>query len=225
MGKRVVYRGKYRALAMVLGFAALVGAFGASTSLAKSPPPVGNCTWPSSVQPFLPWADPGLYFLVPGGSFEGSMGDWSRTGATSHPWSRTGATQVVSGNESSYVNSPSDSHSLSLPTSSSATTPLVCITVLSPDLRLFLRNTGNGDSKLAVDVNYTDSHGNPKTARVGEGKSGANWTLSPQLLFLKPVQDLLKKNGQTLVSFTFRPLDNKGNWQIDDLYIDPLKSQ
>jgi hypothetical protein len=215
MGNKVVYPGKFRALLMVLGFAALVGAFGASTSLAKNPPPVGHCTWPNSVQPFLPWGDPGLYFVVPGGSFEGGMGDWSRTGAA----------QVVSGNESSYVNSLSDSHSLSLPTSSSATTPLACITVLSPDLRLFLRNTGNGDSKLAVDVNYTDKNGKPKTARVGEGKSGANWSLSPQLLFLKPVQDLLKKNGQTLVSFTFRPLDNKGNWQIDDLYIDPLKSQ
>jgi hypothetical protein len=32
-------------------------------------------------------------------------------------------------------------------------------------------------------------------------------------------------DGTGLVSFVFTPEDDKGNWQIDDFYVDPLKSQ
>jgi hypothetical protein len=37
---------------------------------------------------------------------------------------------------------------------------------------------------------------------------------------IKPAAD-----GTGLIAFTFSPKDGKGNWQMDDLYIDPIKSQ
>jgi hypothetical protein len=209
---------QYRSLRRIVGAAALtvcVGLVGVAGALANSPSTVGDCSWPNSRQPFLAWFDPGMYFLAPGGSFEGAIRDWALTG---------GARQV-SGNETYYVNSSADSNSLSLPASSKATSPKVCVSVQSPELRLFLRNTGNRNSTLIVDLNYTDTNGKPERKTVGQLKNGADWTLSPRVFFFKQTPDLLEKNGQTLVSFTFRPSDTKGNWQLDDLYIDPLKSQ
>lgn len=74
-----------------------------------------DCPTYSTVQPFLPWTDSGYYFLAPGGSFENSLTGWT---------AKSGA-KIVSGNESYYVNSHADSHSLSLPNGSSATSPLL----------------------------------------------------------------------------------------------------
>jgi hypothetical protein len=42
------------------------------------------------------------------------------------------------------------------------------------------------------------------------------------------VNSVLKRNGQTVVSFTFvakaKKDDSNSLWQIDDLYVDPYKS-
>ena len=75
---------------------------------------------------FAPWGDQDQYTPAPGGNFE-SMSGWTLTG---------GAAQVV-GNESFYVNAKTDTHSLSLPTGATATTPSICVNVYDPTIRLF----------------------------------------------------------------------------------------
>ena len=55
-------------------------------------------------------------------------------------------------------------------------------------------------------------------------RAGSSWSLSPQILFVNRIAPIVGGQGQTWVSFTFRPTTG-GAWQIDDFYVDPLKSQ
>ena len=48
--------------------------------------------------------------------------------------------------------------------------------------------------------------------------------LTDALKFLGPINSILDRDGKASVSFTFQPKDAKGAWQIDDAYVDPLKS-
>jgi hypothetical protein len=197
------------------GLAVLAALVAAGSALAKAPP--GDCGWDAGSQPFTSWGDSGSYFLVPGGSFENDTSGWSFSGAT-----------VVPGNELFYVNSPSDSQSLSIPNGRSATTPSVCVTVQSPSLRFFVLNTGAKDSKLEVDLNYIDDKGNARTQKlkdIGTDKTLGSWTLTDPIKFLGPINSILDHDGKTNVSFTFAPKDIKGIWRIDDEYVDPIKSQ
>jgi len=201
--------GKFLAVGAVMLVALVV----VSAAVAKAPP--GDCGWGATSQPFTNWNDDGNYFLVAGGSFEGDLSGWGLDGAT-----------VVAGNESYFVNSPSDSQSLSIANGGSATTPSVCVTVDSPALRLVVLNTGAKDSKLEVDLNFTDDHGNPRTQKltdIGTDKTTGTWTLSNPIKFLGPINSVLNHDGKTNVTFTFSPKDNKGAWQIDDEYVDPIK--
>jgi hypothetical protein len=176
---------------------------------------VQQCPAYSMGQPFLPWLDPGSYFLAPGGSFESGTSGWTFRGGAS----------VVSGNESYHVNGASDSRSLALPSGSSATSSSVCVTLLSPDARVFVRNTGSLLSLLRVDLNYTDANGRSQTATVGLLPGGSSWSLSlPVLFLLGSIKPIVGSGGQTWVSFTFVPTGSAGKWQIDDFYVDPLKN-
>ena len=79
------------------------------------------------VHPFMRFLDPLPYSLLPGGDFEsGAQG-----------WSLSGGARVVSGNESSFVTSAQDSHSLLLPPGSSATSPPMCMGLVLPIVRYF----------------------------------------------------------------------------------------
>jgi hypothetical protein len=210
------HMGKYVSCRTVLlGLAVLAALVAAGSALAKAPP--GDCGWDPGSQPFTNWGDSGSYFLVPDGSFEDETSGWSFSGAA-----------VVPGNESFYVNSLSDSQSLSIPNDASATTPSVCVTVQSPSLRFFALNTGAKDSKLEVDLNYIDDKGNPRTQKLKDirtDKTLGSWTLTDPIKFLGPINSVLDHDGKTNVSFTFSPKDSKGDWQIDDEYVDPIKSQ
>ena len=201
--------------AIVLAAAAAATPAGGATA-GKFGRDSGSCDWPALTQPFLPWADPGQYFLAPGGNFENGTNGWTLTGNAN----------IVSGNETYYVGSSSDSHSLALPdTTSSATTPTMCVTALSPDFRLFLFNKGaNGhtDGQLAVYLNFTGADGKPQQVKIAALKNGTSWGLTLPISFIQYISGPLK-NGLAYVSFTFKPNDNHGNWLLDDLYVDPIK--
>jgi hypothetical protein len=203
-------------LASAAALAALVaGALSTAASAnGTQTPTVPDCPSQTLVQPFLPWHDQGSYFLAPGGDFE----------STPAGWTLTGSAQIAAGNESSHVNGAGDANSLSLPTGSSATSPQICVTIHSPNLRLFSTNAGSRWSSLGVSVNYTDKRGVARTMSIGALRSGSAWSLSPQLLFVNRIAPAVGGHGQTWVSFTFTPTMG-GAWRIDDVYVDPLKSQ
>src|SRR5581483_3115487 len=103
----------------------------------------------------------------------------------------------------------------------SATSPQMCVTIHSPNIRLFSANAGSRWSTLNVSVNYTDKRGLARTMIVGALRAGSSWSLSPQIVFVNRIAPVVGAHSQTWVSFTFRPTSG-GAWRIDDFYVDPL---
>jgi hypothetical protein len=193
------------ALATLVCVAALAGVAGTQPARAG----LLGCDGQTAVQPFTPWLDPSNYVLTTNGSLESTGG-----------WTFTGGAKVVSDNEPWRVNAPTDSHSLSLPSGSSATTPAFCVTLLHPDLRFFAVNSGSALSTLEVD-SITTVLGLKVTTPVGVVLAGGSWQPTLPLPFL----DGLLSLTQGTVQFRFTPLGAGGGWQIDDLYVDPFKSR
>jgi hypothetical protein len=190
---------------------------GAGSALAGKYVPSQGCTvTPATSQPFLNWGDSHNYFLAPGGDMESDLSAFG--------WSLSGGAALVSGNEPwDVTGNPADSMSLALPAGSSAMTPSICVTVHDPELRFFLQNTGVPGSKLDVSAYFIGNDGTPHVKDLAKVKAHSDWALTSPIKFHDAIQPGPDGTGQ--VSFVFTPTDAKGNWQIDDLYIDPLKSQ
>jgi hypothetical protein len=160
--------------------------------------------------PFVPWLDGSSYQLAPGGAAESSAG-----------WTLTGGAKVVAGNEPYRVHAAGDDASLHLPAGSSATTAPVCVGLEHPTLRLFARKSSGLLSTLVVSAVVRPQLGGELVVPVGVVVAGATWTPTLPFLFLGNLLPLVP--GQyTPVSFRFSPLLG-GDWQIDDVYVDPYK--
>ncbi len=203
---------------ILMALAALASA-AAMTATAAAPAHAASlglaCPNPT-YQPFLPWSDAAYYAAVPDGGFENNAAGWTLTGGA----------HVVTGNESYLVGNAGDSHSLSLPAGSSATSPPMCIGLLSSKMRLFMQNTGAAGSNMRVQVIYNGGAGAllgglGSTLGVSDRATFAGtktWQPSAQYLMLGGVLPLLTQS----VQFRFTPLSTGGNWRIDDVYLDPL---
>jgi hypothetical protein len=171
-----------------------------------------NCPTAPLSHPFAPWLDLGSYSLVPNGGLENGAADWSLTGGAG----------VVAGNEPFDVGSAADSSSLALPSGSSATTSPVCVGLLDPTMRFFAVNRGGLLSTLKVEALYTDASGKQHALTIGVMLGTGVWQPTlPELVLANLTALPLVTNGQVSVSFRFTP--QGGAWQIDDVYVDPLK--
>jgi hypothetical protein len=161
--------------------------------------------------PFAPWNDDANYVLTPGGSFESGPA-WSLRGA-----------RVVSENEPSYVHGASDSHSLLLPVGSSAVSPTMCFARGDWHTRFFVRNVGSASGSLDVSVVVPSLLGGLLTVLDGGTiTTDGTWQPSPRLeLLLCNVTTLI---GTRAVAFRFTPVGSGAAYQIDDVYLDPYKS-
>ena len=187
-----------RGLAVLTVVAALGGAPAAAHA--------ASCPDPVVAQVFFPWLDPD--WSVPDGGVEhGGQG-----------WTLAGGAAIVQGNEPYHVAGGHDHQSLVLPAGSAAVTPPVCISVDHPALRFFARNTGAAASVLGVSVIFHGLDGSVTSLSIGQLASGAGWAPTPVV----PVTvNLLSLLGDQWVSFGFAPIDTSGDWQIDDVYVDP----
>lgn len=177
-----------------------------------------GCGYPEMSPVFWHWADVSNYFLAPGANFENGLGGWTASGGAS----------VVSGNEP-YSVGGEGSHSLALPTTSAtATTPVFCVSLDAPTFRVFVKNNGNlgmYDGQLAVYLNFQNTNGKWQTVKIAAVKmNNTHWNLTLPISFIQYISTPLTHYGYANVSFTFQPNDNHGNWQIDDMYVDPCKS-
>lgn len=203
----------------LLGLAALAAA-AAMTASAAAPSARAatlglSCPNPT-YQPFLPWGDYANYAATPDGGFENGAAGWTLAGGA----------RVVTGNEPWMVGGAGQSHSLALPPGSSATSPPMCIGLLSSQMRLFMQNTGSAGSQLRVQVVYRGGAGAllgglGSTLGISDRatlSAGKAWQPSDPFLMLGGVLPLLTQS----VQFRFTPLSTGGNWRIDDVYLDPL---
>jgi hypothetical protein len=202
----------------VVAFAALAAAAAAFLG-AATPARAAGCSYGPMSPVFLPWADVNNYFLAPGANFENGLGGWSASGGA----------QVVSGNEPYNVGG-AGANSLSLPTASaSATTPAFCVSLDSPTFRVFVRNTGSAgifEGALGVYLNVQSPNGTWQQVKIAGVKMlDTSWNLTLPIAFVQYVPLSVVLNGYANVSLTFKPNDNHGNWQIDDMYVDPYRSK
>ena len=168
---------------------------------------LGNPCGEQMSQPFAQFGDNGSYTLIPGGSFESGPA-----------WSLKGGAAVVGGNEP-FANS--GSHSLYLPSGSSATSPFMCAATLSPTLRVFgFSSTTN--TALSVQIMAKNIFGVLTVLNVGIVYPGqTSWAPTSSALFLQSLGALL--TNTTSIAFRFAPVN--GSWTIDDTYVDPFLSQ
>lgn len=157
-------------------------------------------------QPFLPWSDSSHYKLAPAGDFEGGLAGWSLYGA-----------RLSSGNESFAVGGSDDRTSLSLPSGSSAVSSTVCVSTSDPTVRLFARG-GDSTSSIRVTVLYRDPLlGLTIPLPLGTVSDSAAWR--PTNIMVNLGSTLALVGGSASVKLQFTAVG--GDYQIDDVYVDP----
>ena len=155
---------------------------------------------------FSQWNDQRLYSLTPDGGFEGGASGWTLDNHAA----------AGDGNETFQVGGSADNQSLSLPAGSSATSPAICVERHSNVFRFFARTTGDKHSRLAVEIVYASG----RAKRVGKLRAGDAWAPTRKL---GVVLGRAKGHGRLTtasVQIRFKPL-GAGDWQIDDVYLDP----
>jgi hypothetical protein len=199
-----------RAVLAAVAAVAATGALASPASAGILTASATSCDDGALTQPFAAWGDRASYKLVGGGSF-----DPDATG-----WTLRGKARVVSGNEPWKVTNPADSRSLVLPAGSSATTPAVCVGLAEPTLRFFAKKNRGLLSTLAVSVWVKTSLGLEVPLPIGVVLGNGQWRPTHPMLIVANLLPLLP-GDRTPVAFTFTPL--LGEWQIDDVYVDPRR--
>lgn len=170
-----------------------------------------TCPYYGAEQVFKPWGDLSFYVLAPDGGFEAGGSGWSLSG---------GAT-AVEGNESFYLNDPSDAKSLALPAGSSAVSPSVCMSIDTPTFRLFARNTGDPASTLRVEATYP-LLGLIRTKTLSTVKAGPAWAPAQPMSTVLTLSTIVGTLTPSAIKIRITPVGSGGKWQVDDLYIDPF---
>jgi hypothetical protein len=200
---------KIRAVLAGLAAAAASAVLAAPASAGVLTKSATDCDAPVTSHPFAQWGDNASYKPVPNGGLEaGSAG-----------WTLSGGAKLVKGNEPYKVHGSGDSYSLELPAGSQATSPTVCVGLQEPTLRFFARKNSGLLSTMAVSVKVETSLGLVLTVPIGVDLGG-NWHPTLPMLVVGNLLPLLP-GDKTPVQFQFTPLLG-GDWQIDDVYVDPM---
>jgi hypothetical protein len=172
--------------------------------------PANPCDQPAGQTVFSPWRDNSSYVLTANGGLE--QGD---TG-----WTLADGAAVTEGNDPFFLNDAADHQSLSLPAGSSATSPATCFAAGSPTFRFLARTSGDRHARLKVEVLFTNQNGHNATRTAGKIRGGGTWQPSKRLSL---AIGRAKGRGRLVsgtFAFRFTPV-GAGDWQVDDLFLDP----
>jgi hypothetical protein len=186
--------------------AALTAMLVAAPAAGAAAPASIGCGY-SGTSVFAPWGDERSYALTPDGGFENGAGGWTLGDGAA----------VVEGNEDFQVGGSADHQSLALPAGSSAASTPFCVSRRENVFRLFARTNGGTDARLKVEVVYTDIRNGQHSERVARLRAGEAWAPTDALSIALPGA---RGNRTTDVSLQFTAIGD-GDWQIDDVYIDP----
>jgi hypothetical protein len=200
-------RAAFAAFATVAAGAAIVAPPAHAGILTKT---ATDCDDPATTHAFARYLDPMNYELVPGGTFEdGGAG-----------WTLAGGAKVVTGNEPADVANVGGTRSLSLPAGSSAETPPICVGLSEPTLRFFAKKNSGLLSTMLVSVEFQLATGTWLTIPNGVDLGGG-WHPSLPLPVIANLLPLLPPD-RTAIKFRFTPILG-GDWQLDDVYVDPFR--
>jgi len=189
-------------LVAVLGALCVPAAFSSGSLLGLN----NDCG--STSQPFAQFGDGRYYTFGSNGGLESGSTGWSLGGG-----------EIVGGNESYFVHSPLDSHSLSLSTGDSALTPKLCMGTTSTVTRFFVRSDDGG--RVRVQVVLRNLLGQVLgTLQISDVTAGSSWSPGPAVLNLDSLLGLV---GVSSMQLKFTELS--GTVQVDDIYVDPWASR
>ncbi|MDO9353439.1 MAG: hypothetical protein Q7T55_07080 [Solirubrobacteraceae bacterium] len=191
---------------------ALIALTGIATLTVASTAQAGCAVTPTK-KAFAAFGDYADYTLAPGANFESGSSGWSLGGAS-----------IVAGNESFFVGSKSDSKSLAISATGRVVSPSFCVGIEHPNFRLVARRTTGTWGVLYVKLRSTDSGGRVNETVVGSinGTALGKWTVS-QSYGLSSVLALWSKTQSTTAQIVLDAEKSGGNWQVDDIYIDPYR--
>jgi hypothetical protein len=192
-----------RKLIVIAAAVFVVTAFAASAAQA--------CSYTEAQQVFSPWGDQHSYVLAPDGGFENGGQGWQLAGGAA-----TGA-----GNESFNLNGAGNSRSLALPAGSTSSSPPICMSLDTPIIRLLARNTGDPSSGLRVEASYL-LLGLVRTKAISTVYAGPAWAPSQQLSTVLSLSTVIGTLIPSSIQVRITPVGSGGNWQVDDLYVDPF---
>ena len=169
------------------------------------------CSTAGAKKAFSQWGDQRNYVLAPDGGFEAGAQGWDL---------ERGATPVA-GNEPFYLNSAADDTTLSLPAGSSAGSPPVCMDIGTPSFRMVALNTGDPSSRMKVTASYR-LLGLIRTQTLGTVTNSGQWAPTASQSTVLTLSTIVGTLIPSAIEIRVTPLDTKGSWQVDDLYIDPF---
>lgn len=167
------------------------------------------CAKQTLEHPFLPWADPAAYTLVPQGSFGKGTDDW-----------RLSKARVVAESKPFQVNGDRHPAALRVEAGGSVTSPPMCVGLEHPTLRLFARNDGSWLGTLKVEALVEDESGHTLVLPIGGALGHAHWAPTLPLPVVANLLPVLP-GEHTLVAFRFTAAGSA--WVIDDVYVDPYR--
>src|SRR5690348_11359683 len=173
---------------------------------------LASCPTQPVSNPFSQWGDSNDYFLVPGGSFEGT--------ADQLGWTLSNAS-LTTGNEPFNVNDPGDQQSLTINGGGIATSPYFCVDETMSGLRFFAAQVSAG-TDLRVRALVENPDGSVTVVPIADLADGSMPAWAPT--------DALGGSGRLpdgssiMVALRFRAPVSSGSWQIDDIYVDPYRS-
>ncbi len=171
---------------------------------------LGTCGDQDTSAVFRPWGDLSQYVLAPNGDF-----------ATAGDWDLDGDAQLVT-----TASPRGNGRVLSLGDDGEAVSPVTCLSVGHPTIRLFARNAGAAGSKLQVSVLMRGAGGKVTEVPVSTLTADASWDPTPIIPVVANLFALTSADGALPVSFRFKAVGSgskAGKWQLDEFYVDPFK--
>jgi hypothetical protein len=171
-----------------------------------------SCDDSPITQPFARFGDNANYKKI--GDFESGTSGWQLSGGA----------KVVLGNETYKVGGSTNAKSVLLPNGSSAVSPFTCVGLAEPTLRFFAKRNSallGLVSTLNVQMQVQTSLGLSLWLPVLPGDlGGSSWHPTAKMPLLANLLTL-SATDKTPVRFRITPL--LGSWQIDDVYVDPMR--
>jgi hypothetical protein len=191
------------ALTIVTG-ALGVATTGALAAPSRAPLQFGACDDATLTQPFAPYGDLAQYKLLQGGDFEAGALDWAFGG---------GAAIAPGGN--------SGQASAGIPAGGSVTSPPTCVNAAYPKLRFFARSSGRAPgAQLRVDLVYAGGPLSQISVPAGVVTAADDWSPSRAMATVAIAGGALT-GGEADVSLRFTAV--RGDWAIDDVFVDPYR--
>jgi hypothetical protein len=164
-----------------------------------------ECQAPVLSQPFLDLRDNRRYTLAPGGDFSNPAGAG---------WQFFGGARIAQA-----AGPDGNGGTLDMPSGSTAVSPIMCVDMTYPTARIWAK-TLVPDGDVTVSVSYAGTKTALKPQTVGNVKGGRNaWTLSGDVA-IRP-QLAGKADGWRKVAFILTARGNRGDFQLDNFFVDP----